>query len=87
MYHPSADHRPCRRYPSCRVLPRRCVRNSGAELAGFCPVAAGSASDLEYHLLLARDLNLLKDYPPLAEQIVEIMRMPYHACPNLIAES
>lgn len=54
-----------------------CGRNSDAELARFCSMAAGSASELEYHLLLARDLNLiqLSDYPLLAEQIVEIKRM------------
>ena len=54
-----------------------CGRNSDAELARYCSMAAGSASELEYHLLLARDLNLipLNDYPLLAEQIVEIKRM------------
>lgn len=54
-----------------------CGRNSDAELARFCSMAAGSASELEYQLLLARDLNLiqLSDYPLLAEQIVEIKRM------------
>jgi four helix bundle protein len=48
-----------------------------AELARFSSMAAGSASELEYHLLLARDLNLIptKDYPLLAEQVVEIKRM------------
>ena len=48
-----------------------------------------SASELEYHLLLARDLNLipLKDYPPLAEQIVEIKRMLTGFGQKLTAES
>ena len=37
----------------------------------------GSASELEYHLLLARDLGFLDrpDYEPLAERTVEIKRM------------
>ena len=37
----------------------------------------GSASELEYHLLLARDLKLLKseDYQQLAEQATELKRM------------
>jgi four helix bundle protein len=54
-----------------------CGRNSDAELARFCSMAAGSASELEYPLLLARDLNLiqLNGYQPLAEPIVEIKRM------------
>ncbi len=37
----------------------------------------GSASELEYHLLLARDLKLLKakDYERLARQTREVKRM------------
>ena len=58
-------------------LAEGCGRNSDAELARFSSIAAGSASELEYHLLLAKDLNLiqLNDNPLLAEQIVEIKRM------------
>jgi len=43
-------------------------------LARFCIIARGSASELEYQLLLARDLKLiqLKDYETLSEQTVEI---------------
>lgn len=58
-------------------LAEGCGRNSDAELARFSSMAAGSASELEYHLLLARDLNLiqLSDYQLLAEQVIEIKRM------------
>jgi four helix bundle protein len=37
----------------------------------------GSASELEYHLLLTRDLNLLKDpdYEQLERQVTEVKRM------------
>ena len=37
----------------------------------------GSASELEYHLLLARDLKLIKpkDYEELAHRTVEVKRM------------
>jgi len=37
----------------------------------------GSASELEYHLLLAHDLKLLHggEYERLAEEIVEVKRM------------
>jgi len=58
-------------------LAEGCGRNSDAELARFSSMAAGSASELEYHLLLARDLNLipLNDHQLLTEQVVEIKRM------------
>jgi len=35
-------------------------RNGDAEFARFCSIVMGSASGLEYHLLLAKDLNLIK---------------------------
>jgi four helix bundle protein len=40
-------------------LAEGCGRNGDAEFAHFCPIAMGSASELEYHLLLAKDLKLL----------------------------
>jgi four helix bundle protein len=36
-----------------------CGRNSPLDFARFLDVAFGSASELEYHLLLARDLGLM----------------------------
>ena len=58
-------------------LAEGCGRNGDAELARFCAIAMGSASELEYHLLLARDLDLLKgaDYTTLADQTTEVKRM------------
>jgi four helix bundle protein len=58
-------------------LAEGCGRNGDAELARFCSIAMGSASELEYHLLLARDLKLLKvtDYAELARHTTEIKRM------------
>ena len=41
-------------------LAEGCGRNGDAELARFCSMAMGSASELEYHLLLARDLKLIR---------------------------
>jgi four helix bundle protein len=40
-------------------------------------MAAGSASELEYHLILARDLKLLHtpDYERLSGQVVDVKRM------------
>jgi|SRR5215211_4005593 len=37
-----------------------CGRGSDADLARFLQIVAGSASELEYHLLLAKQLNMLK---------------------------
>jgi four helix bundle protein len=58
-------------------LAEGCGRNGDAEFARFCFIAMGSASELEYHLLLARDLKLIKseDYQQLAEQATEVKRM------------
>lgn len=58
-------------------LAEGCGRNSDAELARFSSMAAGSASELEYHLLLALDLNLIpvNNHQLLSEQVVEIKRM------------
>jgi four helix bundle protein len=58
-------------------LAEGCGRDGDAELARFCLIARGSASELEYHLLLARDLNLLQSqaHEALAEQVIEIKRM------------
>jgi four helix bundle protein len=48
---------------SCSSIPNNiaegCGREGRAELARFLQIAMGSASELEYQLLLARDLNLL----------------------------
>ena len=51
-------------------LAEGCGRNGDAELARFCSIAMGSASELEYHLLLARDLKLIqpKDYDALDQR-------------------
>ncbi len=54
-----------------------CGRNGDAELARFLQIASGSASELEYHLLLAHELKLLKtpEYETLAREVTEIKRM------------
>ena len=58
-------------------LAEGCGRNGDAELARFCWIVLGSASELQYHLLLASDLHLLeaKDYRRLAQQTTEVKRM------------
>ena len=78
---------------ACSSIPANlaegCGRNTDAELARFCSIAAGSASELEYHLLLARDLNLIQpnDYELLAQQVIEIKRMLTVFLQKLTAES
>ena len=54
-----------------------CCRKGDCELGRFLQIAMGSASELEYHVLLARDLGLLKslDYQRLSEEVIEIKRM------------
>lgn len=54
-----------------------CGRGSNADLARFLHIALGSASELDYHLLLARDLGLLTvpDYTRLAATAAEVKRM------------
>jgi four helix bundle protein len=54
-----------------------CGKDGDAELARYCGIARGSASELEYHLLLARDLKLLQadNYAQISERVVELKRM------------
>jgi four helix bundle protein len=69
-------------------LAEGCGRNGDAELARFCIIAGGSASELEYHLLLAHDLKLIQpnDYQSLTQQTSEIKRMLTGFVQKLIAE-
>lgn len=66
---------------SCISIPANiaegCGRSGDVELARFFQIAMGSASELEYHFLLARDLELLSgsDYERLAGEITEVKRM------------
>jgi four helix bundle protein len=52
-------------------------RRGDVDFARFLQIAVGSASELEYHLLLARDLELMKasDYQRLSDEAVEVKRM------------
>lgn len=66
---------------SCASIPTNiaegCGRNSDAELARFLEIAMGSASELEYLLLLTHDLKLLNtaDHNDLTHDTTEIKRM------------
>lgn len=54
-----------------------CGRRGDAELARFFQIAMGSASETEYHLILARDLEYLsaQAYEDLNQQLTETKRM------------
>ena len=54
-----------------------CGRDSERELARFMSIAAGSASEVEYQMLLACDLNYIQDetYRELNQQVNEVKRM------------
>jgi four helix bundle protein len=54
-----------------------CGRRSDAEMRRFLQIARGSASELEYHLLLAKDLHLLRDadFTDLEAKVFEVQRM------------
>lgn len=54
-----------------------CGRQGDKELARFLSIAAGSVSETEYQLLLARDLGYLdpQDHQNLDDQLNEVKRM------------
>jgi four helix bundle protein len=54
-----------------------CGRAGKSDFARFLQIAMGSASELEYHLLLASDLSFLprSQYEVLQDQVVQLKRM------------
>ena len=52
-------------------------RRSNNEICRFLQIARGSASEAEYHILLARDLKLLREeeFHKLSRQADEVQRM------------
>jgi four helix bundle protein len=54
-----------------------CGRRTDGEMGRFLQIARGSASELEYHVLLASDLHFLKkdDFDRLTNQADEVQRM------------
>lgn len=58
-------------------LAEGCCRRTDPDFARFVQIALGSAGELEYHLLLSADLEMLtpETHTPLQTSIVEIKRM------------
>jgi len=58
-------------------LAEGCGKRGNNEFQRYLQIASGSASELDYHLLLSRDLQFLgaADYEALAKELVELRRM------------
>ena len=54
-----------------------CGRGTDPDFARFLQMAMGSANELDYHLLLARDLEMLRveAYDGLLQSLMEVKRM------------
>jgi four helix bundle protein len=65
-------------------IPEGCGRDSQPQLAHFLQIAFGSASELEYQLLLARDLGFLvtSAYDTLNADITEVQAHVSLPAPN-----
>ena len=58
-------------------LAEGCGRRTSSELARFVRIAMGSASELDYHLLLCRDLGYMKDedFKRVESELTEVRKM------------
>ena len=61
----------------CANIAEGCGRSGKRDFARFLQVALGSASELEYHLVLAADLKLIDSgtYARMDRSVVEVKRM------------
>jgi len=58
-------------------LAEGCGKRGNSEFQRYLQIASGSASELDYHLLLSRDLEFLSsiEYNSLAKELGELRRM------------
>lgn len=58
-------------------LAEGCGRQSNPEFARFVKISMGSASELDYHLLLSRDLGFVEDpiYERVSKSLTEVRKM------------
>ena len=61
----------------CANIAEGCGRQTRRDFARFAYIALGSASELEYHLLMAADLGILNEecYLPLERSVTQVKRM------------
>jgi len=61
-----------------------CGKRGNGEFQRFLNIATGSASELEYHFLLARDLQFLSEaiYQRMSASVVELKRDAFCASPQ-----
>ena len=61
----------------CANLAEGCGRGTARDFARFVQIALGSASELEYHLLLAGDLGYIDTdvHPRLETEVIDVKRM------------
>jgi four helix bundle protein len=64
-------------------------RQTDGDYKRFIEIASGSACEVEYHLLLARDLSLVseQDYKRLDEKVNEVKRMLFGLSQYLASET
>ena len=66
---------------SCLSIPTNiaegCGRSSDTDFARFLQISMGSSSEVEYLLILSRDLQILTDddYETLSDDVIQIKRM------------
>jgi len=65
-----------------------CGRRGNGEFHRFLQISTGSASELEYHILLACDLGLLTqdDYASLTAEVQEVKKMLAGLIKRVVAE-
>jgi four helix bundle protein len=76
MYRMSSQIRRCAASIPANIA-EGCGKRGNGEFQRFLNIATGSASELEYHFLLARDLNFINeaDYQDLNDNVIEVKRM------------
>jgi len=62
-----------------------CGRDSSAELKRFFIIAAGSTSELQYQLILSRDLSYIDSntFKELEDEVMQIRKMIFSYCDKL----
>ena len=80
------------RRASCSIsanVAEGCGRKGDADFARFLQIAMGSASELEYHLMLAHDLKLFdsRTFDVLVNNAIEVKRMLASFIKKLKSES